>query len=90
MCKSTSLFQPILPEEPLEVGIALKQFDDGRNRLDENDNKENLCREEIDHDLFNQADLIDYNQVGSIKDFSCDKRKKHKNPKMLKCTKFDQ
>ena len=74
MCKCTSLFQPIQPEEPLEISVAPKQFDDGRNRLDENDNKENLYREEIDHDLFNQADLIDYNQVGSMKDISCDKR----------------
>ena len=69
MYKCTSLVQPILPEETLEVSIAPKQFDDGRNRLDENDIKENLCRQEIDHDLFNQADLIDYNQVGSLKDF---------------------
>ena len=86
MCKCTSLFQPILPEEPLEVNIAPRQFDDVRNRLDENDNKENLCREEIDHDLFNQADLIDYDQVGSTKDFSMrsSEVKKYKT-KIRKC-----
>ena len=59
----------------MEVSVAPKQFDDGRNRLDENDNKENLYREEIDHDLFNQADSIDYNQVGPIKDFLSDHAK---------------
>ena len=64
-----SLFQPTLPEEPFEVSIAQKQFDDDRSRLDENDNKENLCLEEIDNNLLNQAELIDSNQVWSIKDF---------------------